>query len=297
MGTDPTKRYIVYNGTVTKIKENVWKVEQDEELFSIKRYNNLSISMKVHRIHKELESINFPHILPVCSKGNDMTIVQPWIPNEPINFKVKTDRTDSLVALNQLHHTNKEIDWNAIPYIHDYPLLLKWEDRIKRFHAIKKECEFLIGKGRVDEIVDYALKGLSIVKRNTYEWKDKTLLHGDIVHHNMLRDNKGVIQFIDFDLACTGPSGLEIALWIHRVLPEVNYDIAYLIEEQPLLKQLDSSSKALLLFPNELLREWLHFFSLTPAERTVNVSKLILFTETALSHWPKLWYDVERINI
>ena len=40
-----------------------------------------------------------------------------------------------------------------------------------------------------------------------------------------LRDKDGFIRFIDFDLACTGPAGTEIALWIHRVLPQIDYDI------------------------------------------------------------------------
>ena len=80
----------------------------------------------------------------------------------------------------------------------------------------------------------------------------ETLLHGDVVHHNILRDKYGIIRFIDFDLTCTGPPGTEIALWIHRVLPQIDYDIEFLINEQPSLRNLDDCSKTLLLYPNEV---------------------------------------------
>ena len=82
-----------------------------------------------------------------------------------------------------------------------------------------------------------------------------------IIIYCVIKD--GIIRFIDFDLASTGPAGTEIALWIHRVLPQIEYDIEFLLNEQPSLQKLDSSSKSLLLFPNELLREWLHFFTLS----------------------------------
>ena len=52
----------------------------------------------------------------------------------------------------------------------------------------------------------------------------------------------------------------------------------------------------ILLYPNELLREWLHFFSLSETTQKRQVKKLIPFTESALSHWPKLWYNVERMK-
>ena len=137
---------------------------------------------------------------------------------------------------------------------------------------------------------------LSIVKKTYKDHLDGTLLHGDVVHHNILRDRDGIIRFIDFDLASTGPAGTEIALWIHRVLPQIEYDIEFLLNEQPSLQKLDNSSKSLLLFPNELLREWLHFFTLSEKSREKQAKKLIPFTKSALSHWPELWYNVERMK-
>ncbi len=289
---------MLHDANLRKIKENVWKMEKDGHIFSMKQYHSGPTAFKVHRIHEILHSIDFEHVVPVISDEKDLTFIQPWIGGaRSVNFKKRSDRTDSLAALEALHQTSQKIDWHASTFLHSYPLLEKWEERIRRFHTIKGLCEAYIGKGQVDEILYYALNGISVVKKNCHDWMNETLLHGDIVHHNLLRDREGYIRFIDFDLACRGPSGIEIALWIHRVLPNIGYDLNFLMEEQPSLKKMDVASRMMLLFPNELLREWLHFFTLSPAGRERQAKKLIPFTEEALSHWPKLWYDVERIKI
>ena len=286
------------DGKLEKIKDNVWKLEKDGNRFSVKRYHSSSTAMKVHRIHQALRSVSFPHVVDVIKQENQLTFVQPWLDGaKAVNFKKRADRTDSLAALHALHETNAQLDWHASPYLHPYPLIAKWEDRISRFREIGGACEAYIGKGYVDEILFYALNAISAVKKTYKDNLDGTLLHGDVVHHNILRDRKGSIRFIDFDLASTGPAGTEIALWIHRVLPQIGYDIDFLFDEQPSLQKLDHASKTLLLFPNELLREWLHLFSLTPSARERQAKQLIPFTRSALSHWPKLWYDIERINI
>jgi thiamine kinase-like enzyme len=285
-------------GKLEKIKDNVWKLEKDGNRFSVKRYHSNSTAMKVKHIHDALSSVSFLHIVPVVSEEDRLVFIQPWLDGaKAVNFKKRADRTDSLAALHALHETHAQIDWHASPYLNPYPLIMKWEDRIVRFREISRPCEAYIGKGRVDEILFYALNAMSVVKKTYNDNLNGTLLHGDVVHHNILRDTNGVIRFIDFDLACTGPAGTEIALWIHRVLPQIGYDIDFLFDEQPSLQKLDHASKTMLLFPNELLREWLHLFTLSPSGREKLAKKLVPFTESALSHWPKLWYDVERINV
>lgn len=285
------------DGKLEKIKDNVWKLEKDNAFFSVKQYHSSSVAVKVRHVHDVLESISFPHIVPVISTDDSLLFVQPWLDGvRAVNFKKRADRTDSLAALQELHETARRVDWSASVYLHPYPLIDKWEGRIVRFRKIKDACETYIGKNQVEEILFYAMNALNVVKKTYKDHLDGTLLHGDVVHHNILRDQQGVIRFIDFDLASTGPAGTEIALWIHRVLPQIDYDIEFLLNEQPSLKKLDASSMSLLLFPNELLREWLYFFSLSSSSREKQAKNLIPFTESALSHWPKLWYDVERMK-
>ena len=284
-------------GKIEQINSNVWKLEKDGRFFSVKQYEFSSTALKVKTIHDTLRGLAFPHIVPVLPTDHHLTLMQPWLEGaKPVNFKKRADRTDSLEALTKLHETSSLINWPAEPYLHTYPLLAKWEDRIERFQNIGESCEVHIGKNNVEDILFYANNALRIVRQSYRDQIDDTLLHGDVVHHNILRDNLGIIRFIDFDLTCTGPAGTEIALWIHRVLPQIDYDLEFLVNEQPSLQMLDYSSIALLLYPNELLREWIYFFTLSEAAQERQVKNLIPFTESALSHWPKLWYNVERMK-
>lgn len=288
---------MIVKGQSEQINNNVWKVERNGHHFSVKRYDSSVIALKVNKLHKALHTLSFPHIVSVMPSEHHLLFIQPWLKDaRAVNFKKRADRTASLEALTTLHETALQIDWPSVSYLHHYPLLAKWEERLFRFEAIREVCEVYIGKDQVDDILFYATNALQIVRR-TYEGHvDNTLLHGDVVHHNILRDHKGVIRFIDFDLACIGPAGTEIALWMHRVLPQIDYDLEYLMNEQPALQKLNASSLALLLYPNELLREWLHFFSLSKAAQEKQIKNMIPFTESALSYWPKLWYNVERIK-
>lgn len=284
-------------GKSKKINDNVWKMEKNGHFYSMKRYESSATALKVNELHKALQIVSFPHIVPVMPSEHSLIFIQPWLKNaKPVNLKKRADRTASLEALFALHETSLQFDWSAVSYLHQYPLIKKWENRLLRFEAIREACEAYIGKDDVNAILTYAKNALQIVRRTYKDHVDNTLLHGDIVHHNILRDHKEVIRFIDFDLACTGPAGTELALWMHRVLPQIEYDLIYLLEEQPALRGLNDSSISLLLYPNELLREWLHFFTLSPSAQEQQIKIMIPFTKSALLHWPELWYNVEQIK-
>lgn len=284
-------------GKSEQINNNVWKLERNGHYCSVKRYESSTIALKVNELHKTLHTLSFPHVVPVMPSEHHLLFMQPWLKNaKPVNFKKRADRTASLEALIALHETVSQFDWLAASYLHQYPLIRKWEDRLLRFETIREACEVYIGKDDVDAILSYAMNALQVVRRTYKDHVDNTLLHGDIVHHNILRDHKEVIRFIDFDLACIGPAGTEIALWIHRVLPQIDYDLEYLMDEQPVLQELNDSSMSLLLYPNELLREWLHFFTLSKSAQEKQIKIMVPFTKSALLHWPKLWYNVEQIK-
>ncbi|MBD7983050.1 aminoglycoside phosphotransferase family protein [Sporosarcina sp. Sa2YVA2] len=281
---------------IRKVKENVWKLVEGDAAYSLKRYKSRSTAVKVDYIHRQLHAIQFPNIVPVLETDDPLLIMQPWFDGtRPVNFRKRIDRTDSLLALRALHNSSEQIDWDASPYLHRYQLLDKWKDRLDRFIDNRTALEMHLGKQIVDEIVSYSQLALTVLRKTKRKQTGYTLLHGDVVHHNILRDYNGLIRFIDFDLACTGPPGVELALWVHRVLPNIGYHLDFLLAEQTVLNHLDDASKAMILYPNEVLREWLHLLSLPEDNQERLARKLIPFTDTALSSWPKLWYDVERI--
>ncbi len=288
---------MMIRGKAEQINHRVWKLEQNNRYYSVKQYDSQETLYKVKMLHEKLEELAFPHLLPVSENAQPHLLVQPWLANaRNVNFKKRRDRVDSLEALKNLHETSAQFDWETEQYLQHYTLISKWEDRLFRFQAIREACEIYLGKKTVTDIIFYAEKALRKIKK-TYQPSEKpTLLHGDVVHHNLLRDQDGLIRLIDFDLASIGPASTEIALWMHRVLPQIDYDLPFLLNEHPYLQTLDESTFYLLLYPNEILREWLHFFSLSTETREKQLKYILPFTKVACSHWPKLWYNIEQLS-
>ncbi|MBY0222556.1 phosphotransferase [Sporosarcina aquimarina] len=280
----------------TKIKKNVWKMEAGGRVYSVKKYASLAQAVKVRQLHQLLNVHHFPHIVSVLEEKDPLLIMQPWLEGaKAVNFKRRIDRIDSFNALQALHDTNSYIDWPSMSFLPHYHMLEKWEVRLARFMELREICQQFLSPKMYEELLVYGKEALKISKKQPSPNNSLTLLHGDVVHHNILRDGSGLIRFIDFDLACLGAEEDELVLWMHRVLPQVTYNPSFLMGEHPALQHLSNQALAKLLYPNEVLREWLHLLSLPAAQQQRMVSKLLLFTETALSQWPRLWYDVERM--
>jgi len=150
-------------------------------------------------------------------------------------------------------------------------------------------------KEEIDQILHYSDKSLQLISMENVPEKDITLLHGDVVHHNFLRCSNGELKLIDFDLAHLGEADDEYILWLHRVLPAVDYDLTKIFSELPELKRLDKRKLHRLKYPNELLREWLFAVDLPLDQQLVFLDYLVPFTKRALTYWPKLWYDIDRM--
>ena len=282
---------------IRQINERVWQVRYNEQLYMMKYYPNKESLQKVLALYKRLQHLQFPHSLSVEKVVFDHYLLQPWLTNcKAIRYHTIEDRTDTLKVLHKLHHIGKNINPSSIPSMQTYHLVEKWSHRLFRFQQLKSICTAYLDDELYHSIEQYALQALSYIKQVDLIEEQQTILHGDVVHHNFLRAEDGNVRLIDFDLATTGPESIELILWLHRVLPHVSYDLQALIEEQPSLKKLQPTHFLHLLYPNELLREWLHFMSLSEEQQQKNYAKIHAFTISALSHWSNLWYNVLQIN-
>ncbi|SIT82967.1 phosphotransferase [Edaphobacillus lindanitolerans] len=282
-------------GNFRQIKPNVWKWDVAGKGYSLKKYDSYEVAAKVRRIHTELGKVGFPHILPVVGAADERTVIQPWLENaRPADYSTRNGRARTLAVLKALHATSAVVDWQSVPGLRSYPLIAKWEDRLDRFRSRRKELEPYIGSSAFETTVFHAEEALKTIRKSYEPEEGCTLLHGDVVHHNFLKGKDGRYVLIDFDLACTGPPGTETALWMHRVLPHVGYDFDYLAGERPSLARLSRSSLDLILYPNEVLREWLYLLSLDEEKRPILAGRLIQYTEKALSRWIPLCFQVTQ---
>ncbi|WP_025783530.1 aminoglycoside phosphotransferase family protein [Sporosarcina sp. D27] len=273
----------------SRIKDNVWRLEEEGKEYSVKRYADVRDAIKIRKIHELLQTVEYPFCAPVTEKGNAHIVVQPWLTDAiPVDFRKQSDRRASLTALDALHETEAIVDWESLPFLQTYTLLDKWSWRLERFLNKRHTIVSFLGEDAFGNIERYSEQALARLLTSTAREVPHTLLHGDVVHHNLLITSEGNVSLIDFDLACTGHPDVEIALWLHRVLPKVNYNAKLLFDEEPRLQVLGQQAIAMLQYPNELLREWSYLTTL-PEERQQTLAKqLIPFTEQALIRWPEL---------
>lgn len=278
---------------IRQIKKNVWKWENENGLFSVKKYPTIEQAEKIRMIHQKLQQLPKPFILPVIESTQDDFIIQPWFKGtHSVDYGSKIDRKEVYSLLNQLHETNKLIKWEDHNLLHPFDLFSKWQIRYLKMKEISYFIEFHIGVKKTKILLQYgetALKNMRLFNN-----RDMTILHGDVVHHNFL-SNQETYKIIDFDLAVIGPKEMENILWIHRVLPAIDYNIFFLLSEFPLLEKVVLRHKEAIMYPNELYREWLYAYALPLERKQKFIDQLIPYTDKALMELPKLCYNLGQL--
>lgn len=279
-------------GHYVQLKPNVWKWQIGPHAYSIKKYDYEIDADKIRFIHEQLSKTGADFVVPIEPYPDAFVIQQPWIESgKKVQFNQLEDRKKSLEVLHQLHATRKQIAWEKSGLFHEIDLNRKWAHRVEKWQQVEPFLIRKLGSSKTQRITKLANDSLAQLKPIRRE--NVTLLHGDVVHHNFVRDQKNRMYIIDFDLACIGPAEVELILWAHRVLPHFDYDLEALIHEHPSLAGIDRNY---LLFPNELMREWLYATTLSELQLQGFLPKLKKFTNNALKRMPQLWEDCDRLT-
>jgi thiamine kinase-like enzyme len=286
----------VENENLIQLKPNVWKWQVGKHQYSLKKYRDVTEAEKIRFIHQRLFELNQSYILPIEPYNDDQLVIQqPWVEDGgKVLFDNLKDRQDSLDLLNKLHRTGELTKWKRSSYLHEIDLIRKWEHRLEKWQIAASFLHIHLGATKTQQITSFAKQALQNIRplNNVY----KTLLHGDVVHHNFIRNPKGNMYLIDFDLACLGPKEVEIILWMHRVIPHLDYNLGKLIQQNPSLKTLKANEFRYLLFPNELLREWLYAATLSSHQLQTFIPKLKIFTDKTLRLLPKLKTEIDQMR-
>lgn len=258
-----------------QIKDNCWKIEGTKQHYFLKKYKNQKIYDKV----KTILQAKIPFVSPALSYREPF-IVFPWLEGRAANYSKHEDCQRVYYMLQQFHDAGKACVEVAPPL----QLEAKWHFRYQQFQMLK-EVKEVLGTA-FDDLIRVAEFSLL---RATFPRGDVTLLHGDVAHHNFLLEPKDS-YIIDLDLASAGTEAEEFTLWMHRLLPHFSYDLYQLLEVLPQLEQFRDSFP-LLLFPNELLREWLFFY-----EDEAFQPYLKAMTIFALERWPTLHQQIMTLK-
>lgn len=83
------------------------------------------------------------------------------------------------------------------------------------------------------------------------------ILHGDVAHHNFLRDGNGTLRLIDFDLISIGPASYDYLQYANRILPYIDWSFDKLVQYPQIRRFLkEKAFLYALAYPADIFREW-----------------------------------------
>lgn len=271
------------------IKENCWRKDTGDTSYFIKYYEQYVLAQKVRRIHKRLETVQFPHHIPLQKNMDPQTIVQQWLEGRSANYGLFEDRQHTIDCLQALHETKHYINWRT-EFLPVQNLVVKWHNRYNRFCQEEQALRVVLGDS-YDAIVEIAKEALKKLTPEGSKRETLTILHGDVVHHNVLFSEQGT-YLIDFDLAMLGEASDEMVLWMQRALPNVGYELNQLLQEHPYL-DIVRPKLDYLRFPNEVMREALYMLKLDGARYAHFELFLQQFIRDYLAHYNRLIAHIE----
>lgn len=259
------------------IKSNCWRISNEETAYFVKKYKHPRTFQKVRTIHRALQETT-EFLVPVIA-FSEPYIVYEWVEGRAADYNDVGECRQVFSVLDQLHKAGQDI--YVEPTIQ---LEAKWHYRLLQFQIFEEQLRAILNNSYNDllRIAEFSLS------RARFPIGATTLLHGDVAHHNFLLTEKKMYM-IDVDLAVLGTEADEFLLWMHRLLPHFHYDLYKILSEIPELERYRSYF-SLLLFPNELLREWLVF-----AEQPSLHSHLLAMTSYYLQQWPKLNNQINQL--
>ncbi len=197
---------------------------------------------------------------PLFFEGTYFGCMEYISPNKiPFTFQSYKNRQEGLELLEQFHHVTSSFETRYRTLIPKGIIIEKWKDRSKIFSANISTLKYFINDKVLENLMEWANWSLMGMEKNRSLFINEPfcILHGDVAHHNFLRDSKGVLCLIDFDLISIGPACLDYLQYANRILPNLDWSVErlnHLTQYEELLKE--KAFLHALAFPADIFREW-----------------------------------------
>lgn len=204
----------------------------------------------------------FPDLVkePLYFEGQYFGCMEYLEPNhERFSFDSYQNRMEGLKLLEEFHQATASFASRYKTVIPQSNLPAKWEDRLYTFQKHASLIGYFVNKKVIDEMLDWAAWSLNGMKKNEHYFTKEpfVILHGDVAHHNFLRDRFGTLHLIDFDLISIGPASIDLLQYANRILPDLDWSLKALSEHRPFKKYLQERTFLYALaFPTDIFREW-----------------------------------------
>ncbi|WP_160721937.1 phosphotransferase [Bacillus sp. USDA818B3_A] len=184
-----------------------------------------------------------------------------YIPPHKTGFSYQTphNRQEGLELLKEFHDTTASFESRYRTLLSKGQLLEKWTERLHIFTRNLSYIKYFIDESIISDMISWAKWSLAGMVKNERFFKKEpaVILHGDVAHHNFLRDRNGQLNIIDFDLISIGPPSYDYLQYANRILPNLDWSLGKLGGLKQIGRYLDEEAFLYALaFPADIFREW-----------------------------------------
>ncbi|MFZ7945535.1 MULTISPECIES: aminoglycoside phosphotransferase family protein [Bacillaceae] len=251
------------------IRKSVFLVKTDKHTYILKGYNTNSrlrlqeaftATLRKEGFHKTYLFLVPPAKEQLFIDGKYFGCIEYINPNKTaFTYQTQKNRLEGIELLEQFHQTTAAFESRYRRIIPKGHLLEKWTERLQLFLNNFSFLKYFMNDPFLSEIAawgNWALIGME--KHRSYFQKEPyVILHGDVAHHNFIRDKNGRLHLIDFDLISVGPPALDYLQYANRILPYIDWSFDKLGSFPQLQKYLrDEAFLYALAYPADIFREW-----------------------------------------
>ncbi|MDP4086978.1 MAG: aminoglycoside phosphotransferase [Bacillota bacterium] len=254
---------------VSQVRENVFIVKTIKNMYMLKGYSS-NHKLKLQEVFTATlrnEGFNHSYIFlqepikePLIFEGTYFGCMEYIEPGKrPFTFQSYKSRMEGLELLEEFHQTTALIAPRYRTLIPIGDIQEKWKERIHTFSKNTYYLRYFLKEHFIYEILDWgnwSLSGLN-EKSAFFSQEPDVILHGDVAHHNFLREKSGDLKLIDFDLISIGPEYLDILQYANRILPSIDWSFDFLVKHKQINKYLNEKPFLYALaYPTDIYREW-----------------------------------------
>jgi len=175
------------------------------------------------------------------------------------SFHTQHERKEGLDLVAQFHQTTASFETRYRTLVPKGNIIEKWKERIDIFIKNSSSLHYFMNESIVSELIswgNWSIKGMD-QNRRFFNQEPFVILHGDLAHHNFLRDRNGELHLIDFDLISIGPPSHDYLQYANRILPYLDWSMEKLTKLNQFRTYLhEEAFLYALAYPADIYREW-----------------------------------------
>jgi thiamine kinase-like enzyme len=193
-------------------------------------------------------------------EGTYFGCIEYIAPNKTVfSFHSQKNRQEGMELLEQFHNTTASFEARYRTLLPKGHIIEKWTERFNVFSNNLPFLKYFINEPFISVMESWANWSLAGMenKRAFSKKEPLVILHGDVAHHNFLRDSLGHLHLIDFDLISIGPATFDYLQYANRILPYIDWSFERLASIKQIRKYLhEEAFLYALAFPADIFREW-----------------------------------------